>query len=146
MSDKVFLDTNILVYAYDDSHPKKQKQAQILLLKSIEEENGWISVQVLGEFFSVVTKKIQQTMSPEEAGNTIELFSIMHVVEIDAVMVGRAIGVVKQYRISYWDALIIAAAERSGCRMILTEDLNHGQIYNEIQAVNPFIFKQNLSS
>jgi predicted nucleic acid-binding protein len=67
MNDKAFLDTNILVYAYDQYDPQKQKKAQSLLTDGMEQENIVLSVQVLGEFFNVVTRHIRQPMSPDEA-------------------------------------------------------------------------------
>ena len=80
MNDKVFIDTNILVYAYDISHLEKQNIAQKILIDSIENETGFISAQVLGEFFTVVTRKIQHLMPALEAANIIDknfLFDII---------------------------------------------------------------------
>ncbi len=138
MKDRVFLDTNILVYAYDRHDPRKQRLAQSLLLSVIENESGALSVQVLGEFFSVVTRQIKQPMTPDEAKEAIELFSNLPIQEIDLAMVERAIDTQKIYRISYWDALIVSAAERTGCKQILSEDLNDGQFYHTLAISNPF--------
>jgi len=95
MSDKLFLDTNILVYAYDTSQPEKQAQAQALLTQGIEQENVVLSAQVLGEFFVVVTRRIQTPLSAEEAEQVIELLGILPVVEIDLKLVRRALSVHK---------------------------------------------------
>jgi predicted nucleic acid-binding protein len=138
MNDKAFLDTNILVYAYDKHEPEKQKRAQSLLNDGIILEDAVLSVQVLSEFFNVVTRNIRQPMSPDEAQEIIETLSILPVQEIDPVMVNRAIETHKMYQISYWDSLIVSAAERAGCTMIYSEDLNDGQIYHSIQVRNPF--------
>ena len=138
MTDKLFLDTNILVYAYDSHDPHKQAIAQSLLTTSIEQENGVLSVQVLGEFFTVVTKHIKQPMPPEDAQQIIGSVSILPVHEIDLSLVGRAIETHRRYEISYWDALIVSAAERSNCAKIVTEDLNDDQTYHGIAAFNPF--------
>ena len=138
MTDKTFLDTNILVYAYDKHEPEKQKRAQGLLNDGIVLEDAVLSVQVLGEFFNVVTRNIRQPMSPHEAQEIIEMLSILPVQEIDLAMVNRAIDTHKRYHISYWDALIVSAAERAGCTMIYSEDLNDGQIYHNIKVFNPF--------
>ena len=75
MKDRVFLDTNILVYAYDRHDPRKQGIAQSLLIDGMENESAALSVQVLGEFFSVVTRQIKQPMTTDEAKEAIELFS-----------------------------------------------------------------------
>ena len=139
MNDKIFLDTNVLVYAYDKRSPEKQKIAQDLLLKGILNGTLSLSVQVLTEFFTVVTKKIDEPLTADEAENIIELFYIVPVVEIDYHLVRRAIYTYKQYHLSFWDSLIIAAAERAGCSRLYSEDLSHGQVYNGIPAYNPFI-------
>ena len=138
MKDKVFLDTNILVYAYDRHDPRKQGIAQSLLLDLVESESGALSVQVLGEFFIVVTRHIKNPMTSDETKKAIELFSNFLIQEIDLAMVERAIDTHKIYRISYWDALIVSAAERVGCKRILSEDLNDGQRYHNLAVFNPF--------
>ncbi|MBW1961295.1 MAG: PIN domain-containing protein [Deltaproteobacteria bacterium] len=138
MSDRLFLDTNILVYAYDKHETRKQKKAQKLLTDGIEQENLFISVQVLGEFFNVVTRHIPQPMTDDEAREIITTLSILPVMEIDLRMVIRAIDTHKAYQISYWDALIVSAAELAGCKMILSEDLNDSQAYHKILVSNPF--------
>ena len=138
MSARVFLDTNILVYAYDKHEPQKQKKAQGLLIDGIEQENLLLSVQVLGEFFNAVTRHIPQPMSSDEAKEIIDALSIIPVQEIDLNMVNRAVDTHKTYRISYWDSLIVSAAERAGCTMIFSEDLSDGQTYHNILVRNPF--------
>jgi predicted nucleic acid-binding protein len=138
MKDRVFLDTNILVYVYDRHDLRKQGAAQSLLIDGIENESAVLSVQVLGEFFNVVTRHIKQPMTSDEAKKAIESFSNLIIQEIDLAMVERAIETHKIYRIAYWDALIVSAAERAGCKRILSEDLNDGQRYHGIFISNPF--------
>jgi len=138
MSDKAFLDTNILVYAYDQHEPRKQRIAQKLIADGIERENLLLSVQVLGEFFNVVTRQIPQPMTPDEAQEILAIICYLPVQEIDLTMVNRTIETHKRYQISYWDALIVSAAERAGCTSILTEDLSDGQTYHSIVVRNPF--------
>lgn len=138
MKDRFFLDTNILVYAYDRHDPRKQEIAQSLLIDGMENESAALSVQVLGEFFNVVTRQIKQPMTADEAKEAIELFSNLLIQEIDLEMVERAIDTHKIYRIAYWDALIVSAAERAGCKRIISEDLNDGQLYHSIPISNPF--------
>jgi predicted nucleic acid-binding protein len=139
MTDNSFLDTNILVYSYDTHDAVKQEKAQAILAGGVASETCFLSVQVLGEFFNVVTKQIQDPMSPEEAKKIVDILCFMPVLDIDLAMVKRAIDTHIVYYISYWDALIIAAAERAECKQIYSEDLNHGQIYNDIRVKNPFI-------
>ena len=135
---KQFLDTNVAVYAYDAAEPAKQAVAQRLLKHGILEEDSVISVQVLGEFFNAVTRRIRHPMTVAEASSAIDSIKVLPVVDLDAQLVERAIETLRRYGISYWDALIIAAAERSGCKKLLTEDLNPGQRYHGIVVVNPF--------
>ena len=138
MPDREFIDTNILVYAYDRRDPVKQSRAQKLLINGIENETAVLSTQVLGEFFTVVTKRIPNPLAIEEAEEAIDLFGILPVVELDLAMIRRAITTHRQYGASYWDSLIIVAAEKAGCGQILSEDLNPGQLYHGIVVVNPF--------
>ena len=133
-----FLDTNVAVYAYDAAEPAKQAVAQRLLKHGILEENSVISVQVLGEFFNAVTRCIRHPMTVAEASSAIDSIKALPVVDLDAQLVERAIETLRRYGISYWDALIIAAAERSGCKTLVSEDLNPDQRYNGIVVVNPF--------
>ena len=138
MSDREFIDTNVLVYAYDRHIPAKQEQAQQILLSGIENESAVLSTQVLGEFFNVVTRRIQNPPSAEEAEAVIDLIGILPVVEVEAALIRRAVATHRQYGITCWDSLIVAAAERAGCSRILSEDLNAGQAYHGIVVVNPF--------
>jgi len=138
MIDKAFLDTNILVYAYDKHEPGKHKRAQAILIAGLEKDNLVLSVQVLSEFFIVVTRRIKNPLSSSEARSIIETVGILPVQDIDFTLVKRAIDTSRTYRISYWDSLIIAAAERSGCKSILSEDLNDWQTYHGILVRNPF--------
>ena len=133
-----FLDTNVLVYGYDRRDPAKMARALDLLSDAIESGTGVVSAQVLSEFFNVVTRRLPDPLSFEVAGTIVGEVAAMPVVEIDAALVQRAIGVCRRYRISYWDALIVAAAERARCSRILSEDLNPGQSYNGVIVVNPF--------
>ena len=116
MSDKVFLDSNIIVYAYDMHEPEKLVKARSLLKSGIVQESAVVSSQVLGEFFVVVTQRIKEPLSADEAMEIIEVLSVLPVAEIDLPLVKHAIETHKVYGISYWDSLNIAAAERTGCR------------------------------
>lgn len=138
MTDRIFLDTNILVYAYDKHYPRKQETAQVLLKEGIETESVVLSSQVLGEFFVVVTRKIKNPISAEEAQKIIALLGVLQIVDIDLSLVNLAVENHKKYGINYWDSLIIAAAARAGCKRVMTEDLNHGQEYNSVLVENPF--------
>ncbi len=138
MSDKVFFDSNILIYVYDTRDPIKQSQAQELLLNATQSQTAVLSAQVLGEFFVVVTRKIRQPMSPSEAAEVIAELGALEVMPLDFSLVQRAIVTQQKYGTSYWDSLIISAAERAGCVRIYSEDLNNGQLYHGIEVQNPF--------
>lgn len=138
MSDKIFLDTNILIYTFDSSAPQKQQVALALLNSGLAQDQAVLSVQVLSEFFNAATKRLPTPLTSEEAREFIDLIDILQVVDIDTKLVKRAIDTHLKYQISYWDGLIIAAAERGQCGTILSEDLNAGQLYNNIRVENPF--------
>jgi len=133
-----FIDTNILVYAYDNHFPDKQQQAREVIISAVKNGNGVLSTQVLGEFFTVITRKIRMPISVRNARDIIQYMGSMPVQEIDLLIVKRAIDTLEQYKISYWDSLIIAAAERAQCKCILSEDFNAGQKYHGIEITNPF--------
>ena len=138
MPDRQFIDTNILVYSYDSSDPAKQEHARQIVRNGIAEETAVLSAQVLGEFFAVVTSRIPVPLTAVEAEEVLDIFSVLPVIEIDFRLVRLATGIHRRYGVNYWDALIVAAAQRASCTQILTEDLNTGQSYQDIQVVNPF--------
>ena len=138
MSDRRFVDTNVLVYAYDTDSATKQVGALRLLRDGILNDALAVSAQVLGEFFTVVTRRIPTPLTADGAAAAIETLKPIPVVEIDRQLVERAIETHKRYGIAYWDALIVAAAERAGCAEVLSEDLNAGQRYGDVIVNNPF--------
>lgn len=139
MNDRVFLDTNVLVYAYDTHDPVKQKRAQDLLLGGLQREDAVVSTQVLGEFFVAMTRKVRSPISAEDAAALVQLLSSLSVVAIDAPLVHRALQAHLQCRLAYWDSLIVAAAERGRCDTLLSEELNPGQAYLGVTVQNPFV-------
>ncbi len=138
MTDRAFIDTNILVYAYDSHEPQKQERAQAILRTGIETETAVLSAQVLSEFFTVVTRRIPNPLSIQEAEDALNLISVLPVIEIDLPLVRRAVGIHSDYGITYWDSLIVAGAERAECVQIFSEDFNAGQSYHGILVANPF--------
>ena len=140
-TERFFIDSNILVYSYDDSDANKKALAQEIISSLVLNENGVLSVQVLGEFFNSITRRIANPLSVEEADATVGMIASLpelDILDIDIAMVRRAISTHGRYGTTYWDSLIIAAAERAGCRSILSEDFNSGQSYHGITAINPF--------
>jgi len=138
MSDRIFLDTNILVYAYDFEDAAKQKRAALIVEQGVQNDTIAISTQVLGEFFVTVTRKIKKPLTAQEAATVLRMLLPVPLVEVNRPLVDAAIAFHIRYNISYWDGLIIAAADRAGCPKILSEDLSDGQQYGNAIIENPF--------
>jgi len=138
MSARAFLDTNVLVYAHDRSDPRKQDQARSLIAASLRHGTGLISAQVLSEFFVTMTRKIQTPMTVQQARNELVLLAHLEAIDIDADLLLRATHMQADWRIQYWDALVLAAAERGECSIVYSEDFSHGQTYGTLTVCNPF--------
>ena len=138
MSGPDFLDTNIFVYAYTPGDVRKQKIAQGIVAKALSGE-GVASVQVMGEFAATLLHKVARPLSPEEVLIALDALGALRLVHPDHGMVRRAVDARAAYGIHLYDGLIVAAAERGGCRRILSEDLNAGQKYFQIPVENPFV-------
>jgi predicted nucleic acid-binding protein len=137
MSEPVFVDTNVLVYWVDGSDPVKQRKAALWIEELWKTRNGRVSFQVLQEFFFASTKRNPDMIEPvrREIRN---LFS-WRPLSIDAPVLERAWKSQDRYRLSFWDALIVAAAKASSCRWLLTEDLQAGQDLDGVIVVSPFL-------
>jgi predicted nucleic acid-binding protein len=133
---KIFLDTNILVYTVDRNDKKKLSQARKLLENVIANDKPVISTQVLQEFYSATTTKLK--LNKIIAKNIIHNFRNMEIVQVDLGIIEQGIDISLLFQISFWDSLIIAAAEHANCEMIYTEDLNDTQTIRGIKIVNPF--------
>ena len=133
---RVFFDTNVIVYTHDDDAPKKRDRARKLLKDAFVDDTGVISGQVLGEVFVTLTRKIGIPLA--DALDEIRRCSRFRVVEISSSLVLRAIEIQSEYQLSYWDSLIIAAAEFASCEIVWSEDLNDGQRYGAVVVRNPF--------
>lgn len=138
MSDKIFLDTNILVYAHDKDAGEKHAIAIEIVRDLWEKRAGVLSNQVLQEFYVSVTKKIPKPISKSEAREIIRAYICWSMSAIAPLSIIRATEVEEKYRISFWDALVMVAAYEAKCKEILTEDLNPGQIIEGVIIKNPF--------
>jgi predicted nucleic acid-binding protein len=132
-----FLDTNILVYAEDQSEQVKRKRAVQLILEHKRKRTGVVSLQVLQEFFTTVTRKFKLDLGV--ARYKVEFHSRFIVGEPIVTDILAAIDIHRIYGFSYWDALILRMAKQTGCRVLLTEDLQHGQVFDGVRIVNPFL-------
>jgi len=140
MNDKCFFDTNILIYglASPGSDPREEIRWD-LISKSISEEKGVISTQVLEEFYNVSTRKIEKPISSEQARRYIEELLVMELKLVDIDIIRRAISLTEDEPVSFWDSLVITTAERAKCDILFTEDLNHGQTFHGVEVRNPFL-------
>ena len=135
-----FVDTNILVYAYDVSAGKKHDTAKALIQSLWQSRLGYLSLQVLQEFYVTVTRKVPSPYLPEEAANIIDDLSVWQIHSPTANDVLEAIKLQTRYQFSFWDAMILQSANVLGCEVVWTEDLSHGQTINQTLIRNPFIF------
>ncbi len=136
MRSERFLDTNILIYAAlgrKDDLLKYQVAKRIIAGEKIG-----LSAQVLAEFYVGVTKKPTTSLAMPETDRWMDVLSRFPVVPVDESLVRTAIVLARRFKIHYYDAAIIAAAERLGAPVLYTEDLNHGQHYGSVQVRNPF--------
>jgi len=138
MSDKVFLDANILIYAHDKDSKEKHSIALAIVKDIWEKRSGVLSNQVLQEFYVGVTRKIRKPIAKSEAREILRAYICWSIREISPVSVIRATEIEEKHRISFWDALVIVAAFEAKCKKILTEDLNSGQIIEGVLIENPF--------
>ena len=140
MSGKIFVDTNVLVYAYDRSEPSKQAQALQTLDRIATAGVGLISAQVLSEFFVVVTRKITAPLSVEQAHGRIQNYlQSWPVVDLTGMVVLEAVRGVREHQFSFWDAQIWAAARMNQASVVFSEDFNTGSVVEGIRFVNPFV-------
>jgi predicted nucleic acid-binding protein len=135
---KTFLDTNILIYAYDTSAGDKHQKARYLLTGLWESGLGMVSTQVLQEFHVTVTRKIPKPLDLATAREIIADFLTWDVVVNDGDAILKAIDVQEKHRFSFWDSMVIAAAITGGAAVLLTEDLSDGQKIGGVEIRNPF--------
>ncbi|TDE02438.1 PIN domain-containing protein [Jiangella asiatica] len=134
---RIFIDTNILVYSYDHDEPRKQRAATQTLL-AIGGERAVLSAQVLNEFYITVTRKLKRPLDGFRAREAIDVLGQLDVVPIDAGLVAAAVVRSQQSQLSLWDSLVVEAARRARCGVLLTEDLNAGAVFGGVRVVDPF--------
>ena len=139
MSDKCFVDTNILVYAHDRSTGIKHERARTLTEELWNSGKGVLSTQVLQELCINLRRKAANPMPMEEVRRLIREYSTWEIVTNTPGSVLGALEIETRYKTSFWDALIIQAAEEAGASILYSEDLAGGQHYGAIKVVNPLI-------
>lgn len=138
MSGKCFVDTNVLIYAHDPRSGAKQAKAIGLLQELWDSRIGVLSTQVLQEFCINARRRASRPLSPRETNGILQDLLRWEIFVNTAASVVRALELEERYGISFWDALIVQAAQGSGTTTLYTEDLADGQMYGTVRAVNPF--------
>ena len=131
-----FLDTNVLVYSIDGKDPAKQVVAREIVVSAVRGGGFLISAQVLNEFSNIALLKLK--LSVEETRKFVSFFSRIGVVSLESRWTDAALLLKQRYETQFFDSLLLVAAQENGCDEILTEDLNYGQMYGSVKAVNPF--------
>ncbi len=141
MIDKIFLDTNILVYLFDKTEKQKQSRAKELIAEYISGAKVIISVQVINEFINITSKKITFPISLSKQKEIIEFLNDLFIISsltFDITL--RAIETAGRYQLSYWDSLIISSALDSTCNILFSEDMQNGLLIDgKLKIVNPFL-------
>ncbi len=135
MSGKTFLDTNILVYAVDQDAVARREASRKVIASVVADGSGVISTQVMQEFYVAATRKLG--MPPLAAKTVLNTFAVFEIVQVSPELIQGAIDCSVLNTLSFWDALIVAAAASAGCARVYTEDLNAGQIVLGMAIENP---------
>lgn len=135
---RAFFDSNILVYLFDVHAPAKQRAARDRFERHARAGDALLSSQVLSEFFVTITRKLAVPVPDDDASRLVRDLAALPIVAIDADLVLRAIEWSRRHELSYWDALIVAAASAGGAAELITEDLQHGRTIEGMRIVNPF--------
>jgi len=138
MSEPVFVDSNVLVYARDSSEPDKQPLAHAWLEHLWRSGEGRLSVQVLQEYYAVVTAKLDPGLERATARADVRDLAAWKPLVVDGRILEAGWELQDIFDLSWWDSLIVAAAQTIPCRWLLTEDLQHGQVLGDLEVVDPF--------
>lgn len=136
--ERVFVDTNILVYAHDSCAGVKYQRAKEVMLGLWESGTGCLSVQVLQEFYNAITRKVPKPIGRFEAQMIIRDLAAWTVHSPIAEDILQAIEIQQNHGLSFWDAMIVRSAVQLVCGRLLSEDLSAGQLYSGVLVVNPF--------
>ena len=139
MSGKCFVDTNVLVYVHDLSAGAKCKRAQKLTSELWDSRKGVVSTQVLQELYIALRRRLKIPVSIADAVEILRDYFQWEVVTNSRESIIRAAELEARYKVSFWDGLILQAADRGGANVVYSEDLSHGQIYGSVKVLNPFL-------
>jgi predicted nucleic acid-binding protein len=139
MNDRFFVDTNVLMYAHDSSAGEKHERAKQLVEQLWRDRTGVVSTQVLRELAVNLRRKSARPLDVAAVRQVVTDYLTWHVTVNTGDAILEALTLEEQYRISFWDALILQAAERAGADVLYSEDLSNGQSYGSVQVRNPFL-------
>jgi predicted nucleic acid-binding protein len=133
-----FVDTNVLVYRWDSGEAEKQPRAESWLVALWRNQMGRLSLQVIDEFYVTVTRKLRPGMPPARAREEVRQLFAWQPEPTSKELLERAWDLETRFELSFWDALVVAAAQSQACRYLLTEDLQSGQSFDDVEVVDPF--------
>lgn len=140
MSARFFLDTNIFIYSFDQSDPKKSARAFTLIQSGVATRKGVVSYQVVQEFFNVALRKFAAPMSVIEAEQYLgTVFRPLLAVHSSQAIFSEALQLTHRHRLSWYDSLIVASAIQADCGILYSEDLQHGRRFGTVVIENPFL-------
>jgi predicted nucleic acid-binding protein len=137
MSDKYFVDTNVLMYAHDTSTGAKHERAKALVAELWRDRTGVVSTQILQELAVNLRRKAARPLDAKATREVITDYLTWHVIVNAGESILEALELEERYRLSFWDALVIQAAHACGAEILYSEDLADGQIYGSVRVVNP---------
>ena len=139
MKDKYFLDTNLFVYSFDSSAPKKRKFARDHIKLALKEQIGCISSQVIQEFLNVSSKKFDPPLSHQDSQKYLNtVLAPLCEIYTSVDLYRKSIETSERWKYSFYDSMIITAAVQTNCSILYSEDLQHGQVIQELTIINPF--------
>ena len=139
MSVDAFIDTNVMIYQLDAADPRKHAIAERVVHDAVADESGCISFQVVQECLNTVLRKAELRLDPASARAYLDtVLAPLCKVQSSLALYRRSLDLQKRFKFSYYDALIVAAALESGCKRLLSEDLQHGQRIETLKIENPF--------
>jgi len=140
MNARFFLDTNIFVYSFDRNSVAKKRNAAQLIRHAVATGKGIVSYQVVQEFFNLALRRFAQPMTVPEAEQYLAaVFRPLLAVQSSPALISEALRLTANHRLSWYDSLIVAAAQEGGCSILYSEDLQHGQRFGNLQIENPFV-------
>jgi predicted nucleic acid-binding protein len=146
MTDRVFVDTNVLLYARDPSEGPKHVTARQWVEQLWADGNGRTSLQVLNEFYYAATRRLSRPLTADEAWDDVAALLAWRPQAVDEGLLRAARAIEQRFKLSWWDSLIVAAAHAQQCAVLLTEDLQHGITMSGVRVQSPFIVAANEST